>query len=124
MDLFNYMQEEKGYLEEVMARQVMKQVWVSHNTQTHRSPMDFTTNICFQQKGSTLYLYFCVSLGFQVVSALQHCHSRGVVHRDLKPENILIQMTNYNVMLLDFGSASVLKEGPYTEVAGDDTPCH
>ncbi|XP_046883877.1 serine/threonine-protein kinase pim-2-like isoform X2 [Hypomesus transpacificus] len=78
MDLFNYMQEEKGYLEEGMARQVMK----------------------------------------QVVSALQHCHSRGVVHRDLKPENILIQMTNYNVMLLDFGSASVLKEGPYTEVAG------
>ena len=55
------------------------------------------------------------------MSALQHCHSRGVVHRDLKPENILIQMTNYNVMLLDFGSASVLKEGPYTEVAGDDT---
>ncbi|XP_038819257.1 serine/threonine-protein kinase pim-2-like [Salvelinus namaycush] len=53
-----------------------------------------------------------------VVSALLHCHSRGVVHRDLKPENILVQLTNHNVLLLDFGSASVLKEGEYTDVAG------
>uniref|UniRef100_A0A8C7LA04 non-specific serine/threonine protein kinase n=1 Tax=Oncorhynchus kisutch TaxID=8019 RepID=A0A8C7LA04_ONCKI len=78
LDLFNYMQEGSGYLEEGMARHVMQ----------------------------------------QVVSALLHCHSRGVVHRDLKPENILVQLTNHNVLLLDFGSASVLKEGEYTDVAG------
>ncbi|KAM6948214.1 serine/threonine-protein kinase pim-2-like [Aplochiton taeniatus] len=78
LDLFNYLQEKGGYLEEEMARHVMK----------------------------------------QVVAALQHCHSRGVVHRDLKPENILVQMVTLDIKLLDFGSASVLKEGAYTDVAG------
>jgi hypothetical protein len=25
----------------------------------------------------------------QIVSAVAHCHSRGIMHRDIKPENIL-----------------------------------
>lgn len=38
----------------------------------------------------------------QLVSALQHCHQRGVVHRDLKLGNLLLD-TNNNIKISDFG---------------------
>ena len=38
----------------------------------------------------------------QRVSALQHCHQRGVVHRDLKLGNLLLDAKN-NVKISDFG---------------------
>ena len=38
----------------------------------------------------------------QLVSALQHCHQRGVVHRDLKLGNLLLDANN-NVKISDFG---------------------
>jgi len=46
----------------------------------------------------------------QVVEALVHCHSRGVVHRDIKPENILLDQ-DFNVKVTDFGFAKVLQPG-------------
>ncbi|KAI6207738.1 Ribosomal protein S6 kinase [Aphelenchoides besseyi] len=46
----------------------------------------------------------------QLVSAVAHIHSRGVVHRDLKPENILFQSNDPNaeLKLVDFGFARLL----------------
>ncbi|KAF9970345.1 hypothetical protein BGZ65_011202, partial [Modicella reniformis] len=40
----------------------------------------------------------------QIVSAVMHCHSKGVYHRDLKPENII--MFGTTVKLADFGLAT------------------
>jgi eukaryotic-like serine/threonine-protein kinase len=40
-----------------------------------------------------------------ILSALQHIHSRGVAHRDLKPENIMVDDDD-KIKLIDFGIAS------------------
>lgn len=42
----------------------------------------------------------------QIVSAIAHCHARGVMHRDLKPENILCLADDESQLkLCDFGLA-------------------
>lgn len=45
-----------------------------------------------------------VDLAEQLASALDACHTRGIVHRDMKPENVLIT-PEHQLKLLDFGIA-------------------
>ena len=47
---------------------------------------------------------------FQILDAIKHCHSAGVVHRDVKPENILLDQ-DFNIKLTDFGFAKILQPG-------------
>ncbi|XP_057191397.1 serine/threonine-protein kinase pim-1-like [Triplophysa rosa] len=53
----------------------------------------------------------------QLVNALKHCESRGVMHRDVKPENVLICTDTGELKLLDFGCGDFLKDS-YEEYAG------
>ena len=44
----------------------------------------------------------------QMLSAVRHIHSKGVVHRDIKPKNIFVQYQPLAVVLGDFGLATAL----------------
>ncbi|KAI8371756.1 kinase-like domain-containing protein [Radiomyces spectabilis] len=45
----------------------------------------------------------------EIVLALEHIHSKGVVHRDIKPENILFD-EHMHIKITDFGSAKILQD--------------
>jgi serine/threonine protein kinase len=45
----------------------------------------------------------CKKYFAQLISAIDHMHSRGVAHRDIKLENILIDDSTDSVKLIDFG---------------------
>jgi len=59
-----------------------------------------------------------------VLSALAHIHSCGIVHRDIKPENLLVDEAQHHVRLIDFG-ASCDVAGWLTKrgLRPDRTPC-
>ena len=44
----------------------------------------------------------------QLVYAVHHAHSRGVVHRDLKPDNLLLCGDDETLKVLDFGVAKIV----------------
>lgn len=47
-----------------------------------------------------------ISFSEQILAALEHAHSRGVVHRDIKPQNILVLKDGF-IKVTDFGIAKV-----------------
>ncbi|CBY34762.1 unnamed protein product [Oikopleura dioica] len=54
----------------------------------------------------------------QIVVAVSHIHSKGVVHRDIKDENVILDRDTGEIKLIDFGCGTLLKESAYRDFSG------
>ena len=48
---------------------------------------------------------------FEILKALDFCHSKGIMHRDVKPHNIMIDHANRKLRLIDWGLAEFYHPG-------------
>ncbi|NWS21579.1 PIM1 kinase, partial [Pachyramphus minor] len=54
----------------------------------------------------------------QMLEAVRHCTSRGVLHRDIKGKNIILDLATGEAKLIDFHCATFLKDMIYTGWTG------
>ncbi|KAJ1493042.1 kinase-like domain-containing protein, partial [Baffinella frigidus] len=57
---------------------------------------------------------------YQMLDAVDFCHSKGIIHRDLKPKNIFLDKS-LDVKIGDFGVSSLITFPPAVEKVGTPT---
>jgi serine/threonine-protein kinase len=69
--------------------------------------MEYVESITLKEylsKKKILPMHEVIDFSIQILSALSHIHSKGIVHCDIKPHNILL-MRNGRIKITDFGIA-------------------
>lgn len=71
--------------------------------------MEFLDGITLREyldnKGALPWKEACIYI-LQILRALEHAHSKGVIHRDIKPQNVILQK-NGEIKVTDFGIAKL-----------------
>ena len=79
--------------------------------------MDYVPDTLFKilrfyfKKNMEFPLPLCKIYSYQMFRALAYIHNKNICHRDIKPQNILIDIESNKLVLCDFGSAKILREG-------------
>ncbi|KAJ1509313.1 Casein kinase II subunit alpha [Coelomomyces lativittatus] len=48
---------------------------------------------------------------YELLKALEYCHSKGIIHRDVKPQNVVIDHNKKTLRLIDWGLADFYHPG-------------
>ena len=59
-----------------------------------------------RKRGTSLNWREALHFTVQILQALRHAHSRGIIHRDIKPQNIMV-LRDGSVKVADFGIARI-----------------
>lgn len=72
---------------------------------------EHVNNTDFKQLYQTLSDYDIRFYMFELLKALDYCHSMGIMHRDVKPHNVMIDHENRKLRLIDWGLAEFYHPG-------------
>ncbi len=90
---------------------------VSHSDDLDYIVMELIDGITLKQymqkKGAPLNWREALHFITQIMRALSHPHSRGIIHRDIKPHNIMV-LRDGSVKVSDFGIARITSAGQST----------
>ncbi|CAJ1410788.1 unnamed protein product [Effrenium voratum] len=72
---------------------------------------EYINNTDFKQLYPTLTDHDIRYYIFEILRALDYCHSQGIMHRDVKPHNVMIDHENRQLRLIDWGLAEFYHPG-------------
>ncbi|XP_020581862.1 casein kinase II subunit alpha-like [Phalaenopsis equestris] len=72
---------------------------------------EYVNNNDFRALYPTLTDYDTRYYIYELLKALEHCHSQGIMHRDVKPHNVMIDHEQRKLRLIDWGLAEFYHPG-------------